>query len=104
MQPGERERGLRLNDRRGHHLTPCCADFQVLEERRLADARLSSYDDGAALSAPERVERAIERTALTRTSDQRQVCIAVHRVPVRGGEHDPVRHASADINRPRELY
>ena len=59
MQPGECEFHLRLNGRRGDHVTPSCSVPQVLEERGLADARLPAHDERAALSAAERVEQAI---------------------------------------------
>ena len=105
MQSGERELHLRLNGRRPDHMTPCCSVPHVLEERRLADARLPCHDERAALATPERVERSIQRPALLRTSDQRRTWI-VRRVPTAGCEqvawNDSVVRAADKIGRPRD--
>jgi hypothetical protein len=64
MQPGERELHLRLDTRGTHHTASRRLLDQVVQQRRLAHARLAAYHQCPALTPANSFDEPVEHVAL----------------------------------------
>jgi hypothetical protein len=63
MDPGERQRHLRLHARDLHHTESRGTTSGVPEQRRLSDARLAAHDQDGALTLARACQQAVEHLA-----------------------------------------
>ncbi len=70
MQPGERQLHLRLHPRRARHPATRGVPGHVLQQRRLAHARLTVHHQRPALSRTDRLDQLVEHTALSAAAQQ----------------------------------
>jgi len=70
MQPRESKLHLGLDTRGVSHATPRRVPADVLEQRRLAHARLPAKHERAALAGPNRLHQAVERRGLAAPAEQ----------------------------------
>ena len=71
MQAAERELHLRLDARRTHHAAALSLPGQVIQQRRLAHARLAAHHQHPALAGPDSRYQAGQRAHLAAPAPQR---------------------------------
>ena len=64
MQPGEGQLHLRLHTRRARHAETHQLSDHKLQQRRLADSRLTTHNQHTTLARPSCLEQPLERLAL----------------------------------------
>src|SRR6202011_5301276 len=82
MQPGEGELHLRLDARGAHHAAARRVLGDVLQERRLAHARLAAQNERPASTCANRLDQTLERPTLGTPADEFGVALLEH------GNHD----------------
>src|SRR3979411_2394790 len=98
MQTRERELHLRLDTRGAHHTTARRMLDRVVQQRRLAHARLAPHHQHPALTRPDSIDEPVEHVAFAAPS--RQLCRACTDGGIAG--HQPATNATR-TNRPPRL-